>query len=626
MEAHIHTLLLNQEESNVIERVARIVSSVRGPKPDYTQLAAELAPAIPFDLFGITLLRHDHEAVRVIACTHEASGWVARYHQHPLKDSKVEQFLTDQPIASESEPMLVINDYMHGIDGLPTNIGDALSGHHHLHSTLIAPLMAKDRLLGSLELGSIRMNAYADVSLQRLIKALVRVLAAAIESAQAEGSIAIQDRQRQALKNISHALTSKVDLPTILQQIVEGIAQVLDVASAIIILKPPQGTTSQSLQLQAHAGIDSLVLRRLVSGEVSLCDQDIIGYSLRHLQPATSYDLATDGRFPQSWPFATQLAIRSLISYPLVADGTVYGTLLLCSPEAGGFTPLKTDILSLFASQATIAISNSLLLTASEERRDEKNKSVLLSSVSHDLRTPLTTIKAAVTGLLEPGIQWDEQTRQDILEEIDAEADHLTHLVNALIEMSRIEMGALILEKEWCDLVEIVHTTLARLTRLLASRSIQVEVCQELSLPLVQADYVQLERVLYNLLENAIRYSPHGAKIHIAVSAEDTMLHLRIIDHGPGVPETEREQIFKTFYSLDNRGGGLGLAICRGIVAAHQGRIWVEPAQGGGSCFVFTLPLHPPSGAGKCNIATNEFRMVENFTRVDALSTREVAI
>ena len=234
--------------------------------------------------------------------------------------------------------------------------------------------------------------------------------------------------------------------------------------------------------------------------------------------------------------------------------------------------------------------------------RDEKNKVVLLASVSHDLRTPLTTIKAAVTGLLQPDVVWDEEIRREILEDIDAEADHLNTLVDALVEMSRIEMGALVLEKEWCDVVELVHNTLARARRLLAEFSIQIQI--QSPLPLIYADYVQVDRALYNLLENAARHSPRHAQIRVIVDvlaqkalpsglseSVSRAVRVQVGDEGPGIPVEEHERVFKSLYSMDAQGSGLGLAICRGIVEAHQGRIWVETNEKGGANFVFILPI-----------------------------------
>jgi signal transduction histidine kinase/GAF domain-containing protein len=375
------TRLPTQEQSAIVERVARIVSRVRGAKPDYARLAAELEPAIPFDIFGIVLLRHDREAVRVVVCTHEADGWIAHYHQHPLKDSMFENILQRAQTTSadtiKGEPYLAlevsqeqdlanieIRYYPVGVDGSPAQCGDALSGKPYLRSTLIAPLVVGDQILGSLELGSKRLDAYAGKALQRLISAVAHVLAAAIESAQVGGSVEIQDRQREELKNVSSALASETDLSMILNRIVVGIAKALGVSSAIITLDQQRG----SLKMVVQYGLDSVILEQIVERELVVTEQAIIGFTLNRRQPNFSNDIAGDGRFPASQIFATQLSIRSIFCYPLVSGSTVYGALLLCSSEPGGFTPLKLDILSLFASQATIAIHNGILLESARER------------------------------------------------------------------------------------------------------------------------------------------------------------------------------------------------------------------------------------------------------------------
>ena len=378
----IRTRPPTQEQSAIVERVARIVSRVRGAKPDYARLAAELEPAIPFDVIGFALLRHDKEAVRVVVCTRENDGWIAHYHQHPLKDSMVENILqrcqttsvdtfgNEEYLASEA-PLeqdlanIEIRNYPVGLDGSPAQSGDALSGRPYLRSTLIVPLMVGDRILGSLELGSTRINAYAGEALRRLISAVAHVLAAAIESAQIVGSVEIQDRQREELKNVSSALASKMDLSMILNRIVVGIAKSLDVFSAIITLDQRRG----NLKMVVQYGLDSLGLKQIVEREIAVTEQAIIGFTLKRRQPNFSNDIAVDSRFPASQIFASHLGIRSISCYPLVSGSTVYGALLLCSSEPGGFTPLKLDILSLFASQATIAIHNGILLESARERR-----------------------------------------------------------------------------------------------------------------------------------------------------------------------------------------------------------------------------------------------------------------
>jgi signal transduction histidine kinase len=244
----------------------------------------------------------------------------------------------------------------------------------------------------------------------------------------------------------------------------------------------------------------------------------------------------------------------------------------------------------------------------------------LLSSVSHDLRTPLTAIKAAVTGLLQEELSWDEALRRETLEDINEETDRLTTLVSALLEMSRIQGGALRLQTEWCDLAEIIHTVLDRLQKV--TRYHRVACDLRGSLPLVQADFMQLDRVLSNLIENAVKYSPEGTEIAVAAETRGAEVWVSVLDEGIGIAPEERERIFEKFYRVKPRragasperrkapqaqrcaserhlpllagGSGLGLAICRGIVLAHGGRIWVEPRPEGGSRFLFTLPLEAP--------------------------------
>lgn len=248
--------------------------------------------------------------------------------------------------------------------------------------------------------------------------------------------------------------------------------------------------------------------------------------------------------------------------------------------------------------------------------RDESLESTLLSSITHDLHTPLTIMKTAVTGLLQQGVVWDEQARREQLETINEEIDRLTKLVRALLDISRIEGGVLRLEREWCDLAEIVHTALDQLEKVAPGHRIRLQLL--MPLPLVQGDQVQLGRVFTNLLENAVKYSPAGTEILVQVERRANEVWVCVADQGIGVPAEERERIFQKFYrikrwhaqpardaapqgalaAMTNRlpflevgGSGLGLAICRGIVQQHGGRIWVEPRPGGGSCFRFTLPV-----------------------------------
>ncbi|MEI8336929.1 MAG: ATP-binding protein [Actinomycetes bacterium] len=233
-------------------------------------------------------------------------------------------------------------------------------------------------------------------------------------------------------------------------------------------------------------------------------------------------------------------------------------------------------------------------LLTTEARRAETLEQIdiqrasLLRSVSHDLRTPLAAIRAVATDLRD-GIQYDEGTRYELLTTVCDEVDRLDRLVANLLSMSRIEAGAFTPDRQAIDLLELVEERLRRLASLLALHEIRVDIPQDL--PLLDADYSQLEQVLTNLLANAVRHSPGGSDIWITARSELTNVRIEISDRGLGVPEEASDLIFEAFRTGEGSGStGIGLAICRAIVEAHGGAIWVERAFGGGASFVFTVP------------------------------------
>ena len=833
-EENMHTV---SGELTLVERLARAVSSIKGRHLDYAFLASELTHALPFDVLGIVLLRHDGQAVRVASCVRDEASpyteglprWHVHNHQHPLVGSMFERMI--------GNPALQIGEYPDGLDGLPSRCGDVLANFHHLHSTCLVPLQVESRILGTLELGSIAPHTYSDKGTQRLVNAVAQVLATAIERAQLGGNTQIQDRQRQALKNVSTALASKVDVNVVLDHITTGISNALNVASLLVTFD----ANEQHLQLVAKARVEIANLSILTDDKDNF-DQTIVGCVIHQHRPFLSDDIECDTRFPASRRLYTQLHMRSVLCYPLIADTKVYGVLLLCTPESGGFTPLKVDIVGLFANQAAIAIREGMLMEAASQRQhfqqaieqlerevheplsdeeelrlfkqvrvevkqtfgtnlssllklignnlltkdertnqivvgnelphretveqvktvlvsadmlsslssllvrqeqashgvrdawfvsdlvsqcvyvnplaeslcnvrltdieqqevtlemvftplfprvrnveevrsylqafirddlpeqtvrcivaqevlslhplvaqqfqeetgvltrqrvenstdkyyqllrhplhnqqgrliayalqardvttqvlDEINKSTLLSAVSHHLRTPLTTIKAAVTGLLQDDVPWSVQMQQEMLEDIDQETDHLTVLVNGLVELSRIEMGALVLEKTWCDIEEVIYAARDNVLQAIGTRPIHIQMAEKL--PLIYVDYVQIERVMYNLFENAVWHSTSSAPIVVVVDviAEDIHLaqvRVKVIYQGEHIPVHEQAAIFHSFDRLSGSGNGLALAISKGIIEAHRGEIWIESVVDSESCFVFTIPIYTSS-------------------------------
>ena len=225
----------------------------------------------------------------------------------------------------------------------------------------------------------------------------------------------------------------------------------------------------------------------------------------------------------------------------------------------------------------------------------ERLRSALLASVSHDLRTPLAAIIGSASSLLQGKVDLASAGARELLDNIQSEGEWLARLVNNLIETTRLETGTVQLRKEPGSIEEIAGSALERLDKILRGRQVVAKLPPDL--PLAPMDSVLMEQVLLNLVENAARHTPAGSPIDVSARAEPDSLLVEIADRGPGVPEEERERVFeKFFHGKVSKGAGLGLAICRAILTAHGGRIWVEERDGGGAAFRFALPLGAARG------------------------------
>jgi two-component system sensor histidine kinase KdpD len=258
-------------------------------------------------------------------------------------------------------------------------------------------------------------------------------------------------------------------------------------------------------------------------------------------------------------------------------------------------SPDQMHLLETFVNQTALAIARARLSEEAEQTQiqmeAERLRNALLSSVSHDLRTPLAAITGAASGLLQREHTLDPNGQELALIAYE-EAERLNRLVGNLLEMTRLESGSVKVEKEWQPLEEVIGTTLLRLDRLLEDRPLQTKLPE--GLPLVPIDGVLIEQVLVNLLENAVKYTPAGSPILLSAWSEGHEVVVEVADRGSGLPPGEEERIFDKFYRVrpaTTSGVGLGLAICRAVIEAHGGRIWAENRTGSGAAFRFTLPL-----------------------------------
>ncbi|MEP7190342.1 MAG: DUF4118 domain-containing protein, partial [Roseiflexaceae bacterium] len=397
---------------------------------------------------------------------------------------------------------------------------------------------------------------------------------------------AAQERERRAsaLYALSRDFASTRDMETLLRNAVKHINDVFD--SQVVIMLP---IADQRLQAWGRfAGWWPSDAGKRTIFAPNAADQGVAQWVYDHSQIA--------GQGTDTLPGSEAVFL------PLLASRGTVGVLGVRSAQPRRLlSPEQLHLLETFANQIALAIERANLADEAQQAQvlveTERTRNSLLSSVSHDLRTPLATITGASSSLLDAEASFDATIRHELTQTIFDESNRLNRLVGNLLDMTRLESGAIVIRKEWQPFEEVLGVALARLDAQLGDRAIGIELPADGAL--APFDGLLIEQVLINLLENAIKYTPPGSPIDIVGRSGDNMLTISIADRGPGLPLGDAEQIFDKFYrAKSSQGGvGLGLTICRAIVVAHGGRIWAGNRPGGGAIFTFTLPLDskPPS-------------------------------
>lgn len=387
------------------------------------------------------------------------------------------------------------------------------------------------------------------------------------------GAASRRAAQTAELYALSRDLAAAIDLDAILQAVLAHIGKTFG-REAAVLLPTSQGDTVEPRAASPAFALDENQLAVAV-------------WAFKHGQPA--------GHGTDTLPSAD---IRCL---PLKTARGVVGVLGVKPIHPTSLvTPDQRELLQAFASQAALAIER-VQLAEQAQRAEllqvaEKLRTTLLNMISHDLRTPLVSITGALSSLQEKDVEFDEATRRSLIENAREEAERLNRLVGNLLDMTRIEAGALQLTSEPCDAQDVIGSALEQAERWLERRPVTVDV--PVDLPLVPMDFVLMVQVLVNLLDNAVRYSPPDSSIEVRARVDGSELQIQVADRGTGIPPADLERVFDKFYRVQRpgsvSGSGLGLSICKGIVEAHGGRIWAQNREGGGTLVTLALPLNAP--------------------------------
>ncbi len=445
-------------------------------------------------------------------------------------------------------------------------------------------------------------------------------------SVQAHAAAALASQQRTAhLYALAQSIASTTDQETLFRSLVQQTIQVFAprgvVACALVLpdaenqpktlaVAPPDSLAADALRVQGEE--QEVLARQVWQQGVAACfpgREDGTG------QPGTPtryyVPLSSGRRVVGALGMAGTPALQSLVAlFAVAAPGKA------ARPGANKPADPEAEFFAAFCGQIGLALEQVALrqeaIHVEALRESDRLKNALLDSVTHDLRTPLASIKAATSSLLEPGMTWREEDRREFIDGIDASVERLNHLVGNLLDLSRLEAGAAVPQRDWYLIGDVIAPVLAQLEQAGQLHDRQVEVDLPETLPLVLLDHAQMERVVTNLLENALKYSPPGSVIQVRarVVGAPPELEVRVSDHGIGIPPQELTAVFHKFYRVQQEplpwapkrpvtGTGLGLAICANILRAHQGRIWAESRPGVGTTMAFTLPIPPDAPEGE---------------------------
>jgi two-component system sensor histidine kinase KdpD len=443
-----------------------------------------------------------------------------------------------------------------------------------IRAMLLVPLATARGVMGFI--GALREDAHHwQVDELRRACALAAQAATAIENALLFEALQKRNRHVEAINEIAGLMSRLPDPERRLDEILGAIVKIMGQDCGVLFVRPEGG---DRVRPAAHYGA---------------FDPDLLGAAREALRP----DDARIARRGAPDEASLNVECQEVLVVALDDGPTSLGRLEIGNHSGSRLSVDDLNTLAAIGRHLCMALKNQRLLRSAGEfdalRQADALKSEFLATVSHDLRSPLTAIRASVDGLLDPRACRPVGEAEDLLLNISSEATRLGRLVDQLLDVSQIEAGRLSLDREWNELPGLLKDATRAMAALYTSHRIVYDI--PAGAPVLYVDRDRFTQVVCNLLDNACKYAPPAKPIVVEARWTESEIRVSVIDGGPGVPSADREKIFARFYRGDRRKAGvrsigLGLAISRGIVEAHGGRIWVD-GDSGGSAFRFTMPL-----------------------------------
>jgi K+-sensing histidine kinase KdpD len=411
-----------------------------------------------------------------------------------------------------------------------------------------------------------------------------------LENRQLMEELERHNRVANTLLSVSQAVSQSLDLQQIIDAALERVAECIGLEISFVYLH-----RNDKLMLMGHHGLSSRIAGSIP--KESPKDSGTVGHIFSLGKPLIIEEMASHPE--HDLEFLKSGGYRSFAGVPLMILGESMGVLGVATSFAHYFSPVNVELLTGIGREIAIAVRNAELYeeasSAKALRELDSMRTEFLANVSHELRTPLAVIKGSANSLLQPDVIFDEQTRREFLVSIDKDADTLTRLVDDLLMMSRLEADALQVNRKPHSIAEIMDSVKDRLESITIKHHLHISIPD--SSPPVLADDIRIGEVLTNLVDNAVKFSDDNTTIRIEARRLGKEVIISVADEGIGIPPELHEKVFERFFQGNGhktsrrKGTGLGLSICRGIIEAHEGKIWVESRPGKGAKFSFSLPV-----------------------------------
>jgi signal transduction histidine kinase/ActR/RegA family two-component response regulator len=491
----------------------------------------------------------------------------------------------------------VLNDAEYGRTDLQERAG--------FRTMLATPMILQDQLVGVLSMWRTDVKPFDARERELLEEFAVR---GAIALRQRDLMLALDSRGKElegkvdqlvALREVGEAVGSSLDLDEVLDRIVSNAVRLTGTDGGSIM---EYDESSDSFHVRAAYGSSSDLLEQLRAITIDR-ESTLVGRTALERRPLEVADLAQEQELDPHLDILFRDGWRSVLAVPLLRGDKMVGVLVIRRRSTGSFPREMSALLETFATQSALAIVNARLFRELETKTGEleiasRHKSEFLASMSHELRTPLNAVIGFSEVLLDRMFGEINERQEEYLRDIRNAGRHLLELINDILDLSKVEAGQMVLEPSTFEVGSVLESTSAMLRERATQHAIDLSVQIADDIDMIEADELQLKKVVLNLLSNAVKFTPDGGSVSINAWREGTELNVTVTDTGIGVAPEDQERIFESFQqgrrgAPKEEGTGLGLTLCRRIVELFGGRIWLESTPGIGSTFGFSVPGLP---------------------------------